>query len=270
MATQRRRWVVFGIASLLWPLPGFAGVDETTVPKNVEQAMSRLAAVFGSHDPKDGRQFRAPYSRERVERLEPGQPQTRDVTAGVTTYGNAYRVGDAACFDVLQTQDRTVYRAEEDGRSTVLRRQQRYFLARVSLHATESGVWEFQFTFLGHSTPKYSEKCHMKGAARWLPHGLVLAGAATDEAYSPAGGMIPHHRSRRGPFRARRRRPGSEGHVAVLCVGPRDRRRAPPGSRPRKADREAGGVSRRPVEETGRRLRESMRNPLEAGSPSRL
>ena len=128
----------------------------------VSEALKRLTVVFGQHDPKNTQQFHIPFDRVEVQQPESNQPRVRDKTKGLTIYGTPYQLGDAACLDIVQNHSRTVFRLDSEEKSTLLRRQQRYFLARVSIRATESRAWECQMTFLSHSNPGAIEKTYMK------------------------------------------------------------------------------------------------------------
>lgn len=167
------------------------GADTMDSPASITEAVNELAAVLGKHDPKNSQQFHIRFNRNEIQQPEENESKVRDKTSGLTIYGTPYRMGDAACFDIIQQHKRTVYRVDSDEKETVVRRQQRYFLARVSIRSTESGAWEFQMTFLGHSNPGAIQKTYMKGTVNWEDDGFELNGMATDEVYTASGGLIP-------------------------------------------------------------------------------
>lgn len=178
------------IVALLATDAGYAG-ENVDSPKNVAEAIKRLTDVFGKHDPKNSRQFRVALEKDETQQPEENQPKVRDKTSGLTIYGTPYQLGEAACFDIVQNHRRTVFRLDADKEPIVIRRQERYFVARVSIRCMESAAWEFQMTFLSHSNPDAIDKTYLKGTVKWLNDGFQLDGIATDEVYIASGELIP-------------------------------------------------------------------------------
>lgn len=160
-------------------------------PESVAQAIERLEAVLGRFDAKDARQFRVKFDREETQKPEEDQLAVLDKTNGLTIYGTPFQMADSASFDMVQQHNRTVYRLETNGDRTVIRRQQRFFLARFSIRPTELKTWEFQMAFLSHSIPRALGTTYLSGTVRWLDGGFQLNGLAMDEVYAASGELIP-------------------------------------------------------------------------------
>jgi hypothetical protein len=177
--------VIFGCLSL----SGVLG-DESPAPTTIEDGFQKLEALLGHFAPKDARQFRKSLDSEIREQPEEGGPTVQTISKGQLIFGNPYRVGGAAAFDVVETINRTVKRLTGGNDGTVVRRQQRYSVERYTLRVNETGDWEFDGEFTAHSIPSAIGRPYMVGNVKWLPDGLILHGVGTDNRFAADGSLI--------------------------------------------------------------------------------
>jgi hypothetical protein len=170
---------------------GISAADKGNGQITSEQALARLESLLGKYEARDARQFRMAFKTRTTSQPDPRKAAVDVESQGERIFGTPYQTGNSTvCFDLVELANLTVSRAG-DPAAIVVRRQQRYLVARFALNPTEDGRWQFACTFKAHSIPDLADRTYLTGEVQWLNDGIKLSGIGRDTDYAPDGSVTP-------------------------------------------------------------------------------